>query len=93
MGPLDALWHFFNFLLPALGVALVAAGFAKLLWRRELAGASFGRLAAFGTVANVLVLVAGLVLTGHDGRVVTYAAMVLACAVALLWAGWGPGRR
>jgi hypothetical protein len=30
---------------------------------------------------------------GRDGMMATYGAMVLASALALLWAGFGPGRR
>jgi hypothetical protein len=40
-----------------------------------------------------VVSLAGLVISGRDGRMVTYAAMTLACALALWWAGFGPGRR
>jgi hypothetical protein len=93
MEPLDALWHLLNFFLPALGVGLTGAALAKLIWRRELKGVAYARLAAFGVAANALVLVGGLLLTGRDGRMSTYAAMVAACAAALLWGGWGPGRR
>jgi hypothetical protein len=89
MGPLDAVWHLLNFFLPALGVGLIAAALAKLLWRHELQGVAYGRLAGAATLVNALVLVAGLVVTGHDGRMSTYGAMLAACAVTLLWAGWG----
>ena len=93
MGPLDALWHLLNFLLPALGVGGLAAAGAKLLWRRELAAASWRRLATWSFGAGALCLVGGLVVFGRDGRMATYGAMVLACAVALWWAAFGPGRR
>ncbi|TCP00596.1 hypothetical protein EV684_11233 [Rubrivivax gelatinosus] len=93
MEPLDAFWHLLNFVLPALAVAALAAGAAKLLWRRELRTVAWTRLARDAAIANLLVLVAGLVLTRHDGRILTYAAMVLACAIALWWRGFGPGRR
>jgi hypothetical protein len=93
MGPLDALWHLLNFLLPAAGVAALAAAAAKLLWRRELKPVPWFRLARDAALANLAVLVAGLVLTRHDGRIVTYGAMVLACALVLWWRGFGAGRR
>ena len=83
MGPLDALWHVLNLLAPALGLGLIAAGLSKLLWRRALAAVPWRRLIAWACAAALLALVAGLVLSGHDGRMATYAAMVLACAVAL----------
>ena len=92
MGPLDALWHVLNLLAPALGLGLIAAGLSKLLWRRALAAVPWRRLIAWACAAALLALVAGLVLSGHDGRMATYAAMVLASAVALWWVGFGPGR-
>ena len=88
MGPLDALWHLLGFALPALLVGAIAAGGAKLFWRRELAGAGWFRLARDAAAANLVVLAGGLVLTGHDGRMGTYAAMVAACALTLWWRGF-----
>ena len=93
MGPLDAFWHLLNFALPALGVGAIAAAAAKLVWRRELAGRSWWRLAWPAAVAGLLVLVAGLVLSGRDGRMATYGGLVLACALTLWWQAFGPGRR
>ena len=93
MGLLDGLWHLLNFFAPALGVGVMAAGMAKLLWWRDLASASPWRLAAWGVLASSAALVAGLLWTGRDGKMVTYGAMVLVCALALWWAGWGAKRR
>jgi len=93
MGPLDALWHLLNLLLPAAGLGAIAAALSKLLWRAALRGVAWRRLAAWASVAAGMALVAGLVLTGRDGRMATYAAMVLASAGALWWVGFGPGRR
>ena len=67
MGPLDALWHALNFVAPALGVAAIAAAAAKLLWRRDLAGVGWLRLASWGTLAGVACLIGGLVAFGRDG--------------------------
>ena len=93
MGPLDALWHLLNLLLPAAGLGAIAAALSKLLWRAALRGVPWRRLAAWASVAAGVALVAGLVLTGRDGRMATYAAMVLASAGALWWVGFGPARR
>ena len=93
MGPLDALWHLLNFFAPAVGVGLIASGFAKLLWRRELAGVRWPRLAAWAIGSCAAVLMAGLVVFGHDGKMSTYAAMVGACALSLWLVGFGPLRR
>lgn len=93
MGPLDALGHVLNLFLPAALLAGLAAALAKGLWRRELAGVPWLRLAGPAAGVCAAVTLAGLVLTGHDGRMATYAAMVLACALTLWWQGFGPGRR
>lgn len=88
MGPVDAFWHVLNFFAPAFGLGLIAAGLAKLCWRRELAGVRWRRLAAWGVAASAAALVGGLLLWGRDGRMSTYAAMVVGCALALGWVGF-----
>jgi hypothetical protein len=35
----------------------------------------------------------GLLVLGRDGKMATYGAMVLACALTLWWRAFGPGRR
>ena len=92
MGPTDLLWHLLNLLAPGVALGLTAAAGAKLIWRRDLVGVGYGRLAGWGAGAATSALLAGLVITGRDGRMGTYAAMVLACAGALWWAGFGPRR-
>lgn len=88
MGPLDALWHLLNLLLPAAGLGAIAAGLSKLLWRTALRGVAWKRLALWASGGAGLALLGGLVITGRDGRMATYAAMVLASAGALWWAGF-----
>jgi hypothetical protein len=93
MGPLDALVHVVNLFLPAVMLGTLAAALAKLLWRRELAGVSWVRLAGPAAASCATVALLGLVVSGRDGRMATYAAMVVACAVTLWWRAFGPGRR
>jgi hypothetical protein len=93
MGPLDAIWHLLNFAGPALGVGALSAAAAKLLWRRELEGVSWWRLAGFGVGGGLVALLGGLAVFGRDGTMATYGTLVLLSAVALWWAGFGPGRR
>ena len=93
MGPLDALWHLGNLFVPALALGALAAALAKLLWRRELAAVPWKRLAGPACAACAAVTSAGLALLGSDGKMATYAAMVVACALTLWWQGFGPGRR
>ena len=88
MSPLDALWHLVGLFLPALGTGLLAAGAAKLLWRAELRRIGWLRLAGWPVAAGAMALAAGLVLFGRDGRMATYGLMLLACALALWWAGF-----
>lgn len=92
MGPLDALLHLANFFAPALGLGLVAALLTKLLWRRELRGVSWLRLARWATLGGALASIGGLVVFGHDGKMLTYGAMIVLSALALAWAGWGRKR-
>lgn len=89
MGPIDFLWHLLNlFALGLLYGALVAGG-ARLLWRRRYAGLGWAQLLAWSCGAAVLVTIAGLVLFGRDGRIATYALMVLAVTLVLAWFGRG----
>ncbi len=93
MDSLDALWHLLNFFAPAVGVGLIASGLAKLLWRRDLKNAHWIRLALWSSAGCAAMSIAGLVVFGHDGKMATYAAMVVACAVTLWAVGFGPLRR
>lgn len=88
MGALDAMWHLLNFVAPAFGVSVVAAWLAKVFWWQHLKGVSGWRMAAWAAPPSALVLTAGLLWHGQDGKMSTYGAMVLVCALALWWAGW-----
>ena len=88
MGPLDAIWHLLNFFAPALGLAVLSASAAKLVWRRDLAGVAWLRLALWAALAGMAVLIGGLVVFGRDGKMATYAALVVASAIALWIAGF-----
>ena len=93
MGPLDALGHLINLLVPAAMLGALAAALAKLLWRRELAAMGWLRLALPAGAMGMLATLAGLVVFGRDGKMATYAGMVLACTLTLWWQGFRPGRR
>lgn len=92
MGVSGALWHLLNFFAPALVVGAVAAWLAKLLWWQELKAVSTWRMVVWAVAASSVAALGGLLWTGHDGKMATYGAMVLMCAVALWWAGWGARR-
>ncbi len=90
MPPLLALDHVLNFAAPAFWMAglVVLAGRALLRVGRPLLGWPL-RLAVDAGV-GLAVLVAGLLLTGHDGAMATWAALVLLVASSewLLGGGW-----
>ena len=88
MGAFDAFWHLLNFFGPAIGLGLLAPSMAKLLWRHALKTVSWARLCAWVSVACAVVTIAGLIVFGHDGKMATYAAMVLACTLTLWWVGF-----
>jgi hypothetical protein len=87
---LGALWHLINFLAPAFVVGPLAAAGAKVFWRRELRGLTWLKLATLAALACTAALLIGLLLEGRDGRMSTYLAMVLACALTLWWQLWRP---
>jgi hypothetical protein len=87
MGVLDAVWHVLNFLAPAPGVALFAVLLARLFWRQEFRRQSLISQVAWPSLAGALVLIGGLALTGHDGRMSTYGALVVVNAGMLWWMG------
>ncbi len=88
MSPLDATWHVLNFLFPAFGVAVLASAAAKVLWRSELAGVGWRPLILWTAAAGSAALVGGLVVFGRDGKMASYAALVLASAGTLWWVGF-----
>jgi hypothetical protein len=88
MGFFNALNHLVNFFLPALTMALLVPTLARLVWRAELKGKAWRGQVKWSALANAGVLIVGLVLTGQDGAVATYAGLVLASALVVWWTGW-----
>lgn len=80
MGPSDLLAHLMGFVAPAAFLALVLPAVARLL-RVSRAGAFWPQAGAV-FVASVLALAAGLWWFGRDGKMATYAAVVLVAATA-----------
>lgn len=92
MGFVDAIVHVLNLFGTAIGLGLLAPSLAKLLWWRELKAVPWWALARWVAASCAAVTLLGLLITGHDGRMLTYAAQVLACAAALGWRGFWRGR-
>ena len=74
--------HLLNFIAPALVVGFLVAALAPLVMKKAQPHHSWLTQSAINSGASALVLLAGLVLFGHDGKMATYAAMLLACASA-----------
>ncbi|MDP1892636.1 MAG: hypothetical protein Q8K87_00650 [Hydrogenophaga sp.] len=81
---LSLLAHFAGFVAPALGVGL-------LLWaglrirRKGRPGFGAAMQLSMLCVAGVVVLLVGLVYFGRDGKIATYAALVLAQGTVAWW--------
>ena len=90
MGFLDLLHHLLGFAAPALVVALVVTLAAPLVLPRTKAGPGWGARFAVNSAAGLVALAAGLWYFGRDGKMATYAALVLAVASAqwLLARAW-----
>lgn len=90
MGPIDVLFHLLSFAAPALALALaLALGVRVLLPQRPLLLSWWAQL-ALNAVVGVAVLALGLWHFGVDGKMATYAALVIGTAAAQ-WvgvAGW-----
>jgi len=90
MGPIAAANHLLNFIAPALVVALLLVLACRLLMRERSAARGLWRQWAVVSVVGCAVLLAGLVGLGRDGKMLTYAGLVVACASAqwVLLRGW-----
>jgi hypothetical protein len=82
MGPLDLLVHLLSFLAPAVAVGLAVALAAPLLVAQQSGLRRWWAQAAINSVAGALVLVAGLAWWGVDGKMATYAALVVVIATS-----------
>jgi len=90
MDPTAAALHLLNFMAPALGVALLLACMAALFFRGAPRTVGFVGQVAMNFAVGLGVCAAGLVLTGRDGKMLTYAALVVACGSVqwVLLRGW-----
>ena len=86
MGFLDLLNHLLNFVAPALALAAVLACLAPVFMKNKALAHSRTMQFAINFVVGVLALLAGLVLFGRDGKMASYAALVLAMASSQWWA-------
>jgi len=75
----DVFWHCVNFVLPALMVSLGLTTWGRYQYRLQTQISWLWRW-VMNSMAGVAVLVAGVLITGLDGKMYTYGAMVLVCA-------------
>ena len=82
MGLWSLTLHLANFAAPALLMGTLLAFFVPLFFGKRPVARDFIAQAAMNFVAGLLVLVAGLVAFGNDGKMATYIALVLAMGTA-----------
>lgn len=92
MPMLDFLIHLLSFVAPAFFLALVLAAGARLVWRKRTHLLPWYHMASVNAMLGILILALGVVLTGQDGRMGTYACLVLAMATCQ-WLMSGSGRK
>ena len=81
----DLFWHLAGFAAPALVIGPALALLSRVFWRKSPSAHTLLAQAAINFAVCLAVLVIGLVVTGRDGRIVTYAALVLTCAASQAW--------
>jgi hypothetical protein len=80
VGPLELLRHLLSFAAPALVVAVLVAGIARIVLPPAARPASWWMGVAINAIAGIVVLAAGLWVYGRDGKMMTYAALVVVVA-------------
>jgi hypothetical protein len=81
MNAIDWFWHLLNFIAPALWLGLAMAAWDWLVSRKAARAGAPRRRWRRGLLLDwglgIVVLLAGLLVTGHDGRMATYIALAL----------------
>ncbi|MDD2713060.1 MAG: hypothetical protein PHU77_09080, partial [Simplicispira sp.] len=82
--------HLLNFVSPAAAVALLLCGASLIFWFKRPAMQPWWAQVAINFILGCAVLGAGAVWGGRDGKMLTYTALVLACASCqwVLLRGW-----
>ena len=82
--------HLFNFVLPAIAMGVMMPLFSRTIWRKTAVKPSLQQQMLITTVACSAVLIAGLVIFGRDGKMLTYVGLVLAATGCQWWfqGGW-----
>ena len=90
MTPFLAFNHLLHFVGPAAGVALVLCVGTLIFWSKRPVALSWPAQLALNFIVGCVVLLVGLWSDGRDGKMLTYAALVLVCASCqwLVLRGW-----
>ena len=90
MAALTFLNHLLNFLAPAVFLSVLLALGARWMWRKSKSALNFWEQLLLNTVLGSVILGGGLAWQGRDGRLATYALLVLALATSqwLMSGGW-----
>jgi hypothetical protein len=78
-------WHLVGFLVPSVGLGLISTLLVRWGWQRAARQVGGVRLAAVSVSACLLAALVALVVTGRDGTMIGYGAMVGACALSQWW--------
>ena len=85
MGAIEFFFHLLNLVAPALAVASLLAAVAPWFSRKRPDLRKLIGMIAINSVAGAVVLAAGLWFFGRDGKMASYAALVLVCASVQWW--------
>ena len=82
--------HLIHFVSPAVGVALALCVGTLIFWSKRPVALSWPAQLALNFIVGCAVLLLGLWSDGRDGKMLTYAALVLVCASCqwLVLRGW-----
>ena len=85
MSLFDVFWHLAAFVAPALVLAVGLALTSRILGKNSSPRLALPAQVAINFAVGVAVLGVALAWTGQDGRMLTYAALVLASAASQAW--------
>lgn len=90
MRPIDLLFHALNFAAPVFGVAICVVVGSRMLLKKRAWAPTVQVQCLIGSAAGLVALSFGLWFFGNDGKMASYAMLVLAVASTqwLLLRGW-----
>lgn len=85
MGTLAAINHAMNFFAPVVWLALLLPLCARVLFRKKAVARKISGQVALHLVVGGMVLLAGMLVFGRDGKMLTYVALVLGATSTQWW--------